>query len=329
MKRNTIYLVGLISAILLIAAIILIQNLSNKEEVSLEHVPYDFSKPNEMFILEGEFKKISGISFYKNDKIACIDQDDAIIYIFNIKKNSITGKYTFGAKGNYEDISILDEKAFVVKDDGKLFIIDHFKDDDRKIIKLRTPLTVENNVQGLTLASENTLLLSCKGKTYADKFGNPVKKASHKNAKSIYEYSLLKNDLILEPRYLIKQGDLFDGIQDKLPENNSSEKKISKEEIEFKPSGLDIHPKTGEIYVIGESGKLLVILDQKTRQVIGVKKLNTKVFRNPSGICFDPSGNLYFSIHDHQKRPAIIRFSYKLISKDSSQKDKKRKKLIL
>ena len=45
--------------------------------------PYDLRNPDTAYYLPSYLEEISGISCYKKNKIACVQDEDAIIYIFD------------------------------------------------------------------------------------------------------------------------------------------------------------------------------------------------------------------------------------------------------
>ena len=91
----------------------------------------------------------------------------------------------------------------------------------------------------------------------------------------------------------------------------SSNSTTSKEEkdVDFKPSGIAIHPMTGQIYMISSVGKLLVVLN-KNRDLSAKYALDKDVFKQPEGICFSPDGDLYISNEGRGKSANILHFKF-------------------
>ncbi len=57
---------------------------------------YDLTSPDADYELPDILREISGISWYGNNKIACIQDEQAVIYIFDEKKGEISDSYSFG-----------------------------------------------------------------------------------------------------------------------------------------------------------------------------------------------------------------------------------------
>ncbi len=78
-------------------------------------------------------------------------------------------------------------------------------------------------------------------------------------------------------------------------------------ETSFKPSGLSIHPLSGDIYLISSIGKLLIVMD-RSGKILDIHELDDKIFRQPEGICFSPSGDLYISNEGQGGKGYILKF---------------------
>ncbi|MCC7244226.1 MAG: SdiA-regulated domain-containing protein, partial [Saprospiraceae bacterium] len=79
----------------------------------------------------------------------------------------------------------------------------------------------------------------------------------------------------------------------------------------FSPSGIAIHPKTGEIFVISTAKKRLVVLDYTTGQIRFAVRLDKKVMPQPEGISFDAAGNLLISSEGKKGEGLLLKFNYR------------------
>jgi uncharacterized protein YjiK len=78
-----------------------------------------------------------------------------------------------------------------------------------------------------------------------------------------------------------------------------------KGDVTFQPSGVAIHPISGNIYVLGSVGKMLIVYS-KVGELLAMAELNPKIYAQPEGICFDPSGTLYISNEGKENRANIV-----------------------
>jgi len=273
-----------------------------------EYFPYDLSNPSEKYKLPNYLTEISGLSYCKKDKIACVQDEKANIYVLNLDKNEVVSKYDFGKDGDYEDIAIVDKTAYVIRNDGKIFRIKNFEKNDRKVKKIKTPLTDKNDSEGLTYdLLTNSLLIACKGSPSVDK------EYPYHGYKAIYKFDLENNELVKTPHLLVDLENL-DSYKDQRVFTQISKKLAKKiglteSETSFQPSGIAIHPVFAEIYIISSVGKLLIILDRHGK-VLDVRDLDPELFRQPEGICFSPSGDLFISNEGKGGKGYILQFNF-------------------
>ena len=143
--------------------------------------------------LPDQLKNTSGIGTINQQKIACITRDKGSIYIYNLKTQNIEKQINFGNSQNYTDIEIVGTTAFILKKEGMLIKLEHYKKDPL-ITEYQIFNDASRDASGLSYdASSNRLLIAVKD----DKF-------EHKGTKGIYGYSLATNRINFNPDYEIE-----------------------------------------------------------------------------------------------------------------------------
>ena len=223
--------------------------------------------------LPGKLQEISGVAYLSNERFACIQDEEGKIFIYNTGKGKIEDEIEFGPPGDYEGIAIAGNTAFVVRADGTLYEVQDFKGKKPVVNVHQTPLTAQHNVEGLCYDEKhNRLLLAIKGKE------------PHANDyKGIYGFDLQTRKLATNPVYKI---DLEHKIW--------KEAKTKKNKDVFNPSGMAIHPQTGDIYIVEGTHPKLLIMDRKGN-IKTLHPLQSSSFQQPEGITFSPSGETYIS----------------------------------
>jgi uncharacterized protein YjiK len=269
---------------------------------------YDLNNPDANYKLPSYLEEISGLSYYGKDKIACIQDEKAKIYILSLEKEKIINEYKFGKDADYEDIAIVGKTAFILRNDGEIFRVENFKKQDRKVKRFKTPLKEKNNTEGMAFdALSNALLISCKGSPSIEK-ENP-----YEGYKAVYTFDIEKEKLNKNPHFLIDLERL-DSYSDhngftKFSVKAAKRLRLIESETNFQPSGIAIHPLHGEIYMISSVGKLLIIMNSSGK-VLDVHELDAKMFRQPEGICFSPTGDLFISNEGQGGKGYILKFRY-------------------
>ena len=267
---------------------------------------YDLTRPVDRYKLPKYLEEISGLSYYGNGKIACIQDEKANIYVLNLEKEEIIDKHDFGDDADYEDVVIVKSTAYVLRNNGTIYRVKDFKKKDRKVKKYPTELKEKNDAEGMAYDTKtNALLIACKG------FPSIGKKNSYEGHKAIYKFDLEKKKLLTTPHFLIDLTQL-DSYMDRSIFNKLSVKLaksmgLMDRETSFKPSGIAIHPLDGEIYIIASVGKLLIILNREGK-IKDIKELDPEIFLQPEGICFSPEGHLFISSEGKGDKGYILEF---------------------
>ena len=252
------------------------------------HIPYNLDNPDEKYTLPGSLEEVSGISYMEDGRVACVEDERGIIYIFDPLKGEVTHKNVFGEDGDYEDIAIVGKSAYVLRYDGVIFEVEDFESGESRVEIYTTALSKKNDTEGLAYDRQtHSLLIACKespslrkGEDYGDQ-------------EAIYRFDLQSKDLFKTPHFL------FD-----LSRTGSNKD----QGVEFHASGISINPVNDEVYIISTRVKLLIVLNREGK-VLALQDLNKKVFRQPEGICFSPSGDLYISNEGREKKANILKFT--------------------
>ncbi len=271
-------------------------------------VAYDLENPDGIYKLPAFLEEISGMSYYGKGKIACIQDEKGNIYIMNLEQEKIVKSYKFGEDADYEDIAVVGNTAYVLRNNGHIYRIEDFKKKDRKVKKFNTLLKEKNDTEGLAFDPlSNSLLIACKG--------SPSIEGDHpyEGYKAIYKFDLEKQELDRTPHFLIDLERLDSYIDHsvftRLSLRVAKRLRLIESETSFQPSGIAIHPLYGEIYIVSSVGKLLIVLNRRGK-VLDVKELDPKIFRQPEGICFSPDGDMYISNEGQGGKGYILKFKY-------------------
>ncbi len=186
------------------------------------------------------------------------------------------------------------DSLYVVRSDGTLLRFASLEDDPQVF---STPLPVSGGVDveglGYDPVSRNLLLVL---KTQRDSLDGLL------TDKLIYAYSPARGKWLPEPFMTIRQ----EALEAFVKEKKSGKKK---EKVVFKPSGIAVHPLTGELYVVASEGRKLLVLSRQGG-ILAAVNLSPRMLRQPEGICFSPGSDLYLSSEGRGEDGFILRFDY-------------------
>jgi uncharacterized protein YjiK len=251
--------------------------------------PYDFSEPEKTLSLSVDLKEISGLSLTsKKSQLAAIGDEKGQIFFINIENGNIERAPIFRDKGDFEDLVLLGDSVWCVKSDGDLFKVTNLDHATPASEKFKSGFLSQerDDVEGLCFDEKNNrLLLACKGVT--DSF----------NVRRFMVFDLKTNKFDEKPAFSLDPCDV-----EKMLGNKKGKP--------FSPSGIAIHPKTGDFYVLSSVGKMLAVLSSDGVLKAAVK-LDKEILPQPEGITFALDGTLFISTEGKKGQGMILIFPQK------------------
>lgn len=233
--------------------------------------------------LPEELSEISGIDWIGENTIAAVQDEDGIIFIYDLKSSSIKNKIKFHGGGDYEGIRVTKDDAYILRSNGTIFKVANYKDPEPIVTEYNSYLAEVNgiDVEGLHLDHENARLLLAE----KDRKGK-------NDSKGIYAVTLNLENSWKEPALKINLEDPI------------LEKGKKKGRGKFYPSEITVHPKNDNYYLLDAQSPSLLIMEPGG-ELVKLYLLDKKDFEQPEGITFDPFGNVYIS-NEAGKNPANI-----------------------
>ena len=241
-----------------------------KNEVLMASAAYTINDPDHTLFLSSKLKEISGLSNSTMDSVLLTVQDEkGIIYKVDKKTGAILSEEKFSGKGDYEGIELVDDTTYIVTSKGNIYA---FFDHRDNTIKFETPLSIQQDIEGLGYAHHlNALLLACKARD----------RDQEKHLRSIYAFDLGKKELIADPLFTLDGNE----IAAKLGRKKSTPY--------FSPSAIAITADQ-DIYILSSVAKALIIVDGTGRLKRAVN-LDRALHSQPEGILVDDDKTLYIS----------------------------------
>jgi uncharacterized protein YjiK len=250
------------SAFLLLLCFVIAQQ-NSLNEGTLQH--YDFSGDySKTITLPKKLNEISGLAITDDNRLFAHNDEVGTIYEVDISTWKILNEFYLGKKKikkDFEGIAIVKDSLFMITSSGVIYKFS-FQDDEKNVDykTFKTFLSAKYNVEGLCYDNTtNSLLLTCKD--YAGK--------NLKGYKAIYSFDLARYKLLEEPRFLIN----LDSLKNKYNIGN------------FSPTGIEIHPNSGNLFVLSSHEKAIVEISS-TGELLNAVKLKSKYHHQPEGISF-------------------------------------------
>jgi hypothetical protein len=271
---------------------------------SSDKLGYDFSKPTLNDELPPILHEISGLAIIDSTSIACIQDEDGILFIYNIKSHKITQQHTFGLRGDYEGITLVNDLLYILRSDGVLFEIKNYQSKKLKVKTYPTRVPAVNN-EGLCYdAINNRLLIGAKGKINKD----PL----NKNDRYIYSFDLKTKTLHPNPAFRFNLLDInltakMQGIN--FPKKQNKKGESIEHGFKFNTSEIAIHPITQQLFVLSAADHVLFIFS-KNGNLEYIEQLNPIVFNKSEGLDFFTNSDMLISNEGQVHKPTLLRFNY-------------------
>lgn len=254
-----------------------------------DSIPYNLAQPSAVVVLkQPELQEISGLGTTETPGIFCAISDEVGEIYFLDTSGNIVRRLPFRDKGDFEGVEWTGRCLYAVKSDGTLFELFPKKTGLGKVNSYATPLTKQDDIEGLGYdPARHALLIACKG--------NPDDSAPRR----IFAFDLKTLKLSDQPVYVIDPL----RVDQLLPEPTKKHF--------FSPSAIALHPKTRDVYVLSSSLRRLVVLDYHSGAIRWAVRLEKKVFPQPEGLTFSADGTLYISSEAKDGEARLLRFDPK------------------
>ncbi|MDR6300460.1 hypothetical protein [Mesonia maritima] len=232
-------------------------------------------------------EEVSGISWIGNNKVACIQDEEGSIFIYNLKTSQLEDTIDFANKGDYEDIVINHQDAYVLRSDGIIFGVENYLTDPT-VTEYATFNDDSRNVEGLTLDKvHNRLLLAVKDEKHEEKA-----------FKGIYALDLATKKFQFLPEYKIHLNDeIFKNLA------------VKKTHKLMRPSALTFTNDAEEIYYLDGAQPKFLISD-KEGNLKKLYHLNEEEFNQPEGITISPDNRIFISNEGKKGKPNILEVEF-------------------
>lgn len=201
--------------------------------------------------------EISGITDVDGHTIACVQDEEGSIYIYDIRQCKTTRKVQFGGPGDYEAITRVGKDMYVLRSDGHLFKVEDALGAAPVVTEIATEIPAKN-IEGLGYDEKrNRLLLAPKEKYKDEKY--------EKHYRAVYAYDLKTGKFHKKPVLELGVKDVAGFLES--TGIALGKKKSGKKDFDFHIAGIASHPSGKHHYlvindaravlVVGEDGKLL------------------------------------------------------------------------
>ena len=235
---------------------------------------YRLTRPDQTYEMPDILVEISGIALLNESELFCVQDEEGIVFRYDLQEEEVSQMYRFTDVGDFEDITINGDEVYILRSDGTIFSFNYrnFSGDfHSRTVPLNCP-----DIEGLFFyGAEKRYLIACKDK--------PINE--NNSVRHIYGMDDVHSGT-LELEFVINLNEINSFIKSHYPEFGSTV-------MQFNPSAVAVHPVTGEVFVLSADNRLLTIYENK--KLKSVYPLAEELFYKPEGLGFAVNGDLYIS----------------------------------
>lgn len=265
---------------------------------------YDLINPDKIHTLPDTLREISGVTIIDTATVACIQDENGLLFIYDLSKNEIKKQYAFDINGDYEGIARVGNTIYILRSDGMLFEISDYTAKNFAVHSYQTGIPARNN-EGLCYdADSNRLLIACK-----NTLGKGI---LYKDKRAIYSFHLPSKKLSETPVFDFHVSDIktFSKVNNLSFPVKTKKKGSIEPVIKFRPSAIGIHPVTKKLYLLSASDHCLFIF-HRNGEIEHIEQLDPVLFNKAEGIAFFSNGNMVITNEAQDKKPTLLQFRYR------------------
>ena len=227
---------------------------------------YDLAGANNIkIVLPKYLNEVSGLASIGSKQLLLHNDEQGIIYVFDLKSQKVMQKIRIGnemIREDFEGIAVKGDTVFLSTGNGKIYSV-LFKSEKKEaeiifVEKIKTKDKI--NLEGLCYDKGNNILI-IPNKIEVNK--------KHKDEREFYAFDIEKKKFSRKPLFTVSLKEL--------------KKKFDIDN--FSPTAIEIHPLNNNIFILPSHEKCLVEFSQDGKMLNAIK-LDEKKHRQPEGITF-------------------------------------------
>ena len=244
-------------------------NNSKKDKAEYDNSEmYDFANPT-VINLPVYLDELSGLAYYPKDtSVFGVIDEDGILFKIPIMNPTKTSEWVFDKQRDFEDLILVDSTFYALVSNGDV---------------------VKINFHGDSILTEKSEFSASSGKKT-----NEFETIYVDEGKIVIMCKECEDDKKSKISSFV-----FDPVKFTYSEHIKVDmapiaEKLGEKKLALKPSAGAINPVTKDLYLVSSIEKLIVILDS-AGTFKELYRLNPKIYKQPEGISFTPTGDLIIS----------------------------------
>ncbi len=264
---------------------------------------HDLRKPVSQLELPRELLEVSGLTELDDHRVACLQDEDATIYIVDLSTGEILERHPFGPQGDMEGLTRVGEELYALRSDGLIYQLQLKGANYSAVDSFHMELD-HRNIEGLGYDERTGLILVAPKDILK---GDP----KMRDQRSVFAFDPATRKLLPKPvvtysvKEIIRQAEAA-GM--KLP-TRTNKKGKTVDAIKLRMSSIAVDPISDQYFLLSAVDQTLLVLDRKGT-FVALHLLDANLLPKPEGITFLPNGDMLISTEGKNGPPRLVRYAH-------------------
>jgi uncharacterized protein YjiK len=263
---------------------------------------FDLSRPQRVYTLPQELLEVSALTDVDSTTVACLQDEAATLYFYDLREGRITRRLAFGLPGDMEGLTRVGREYLALRSDGLVYRLVLAGDGVQVRDTFRLHIA-NRNIEGLGYDEKHGRVLVAP-KDFQK--GTP----EARDRRVIYACDAGGCKGGLAPVLELSMSGLVAEAQRKgftIP-MRTTPKGRSVPAMKLRFSSVAVDPVSDHYYLLSAADRILLVIDRR-QQLVALHQLDPKLFPKPEGITFLSSGELLISNEGKDAAPNLLRFA--------------------
>ncbi len=267
-------------------------------------LPFDLHHPDARHVLPAELLEVSALTDVDATTVACVQDEEATLYLIDVATGAITGRRAFGGPGDLEGLTRVGEEYYALRSDGLIYRMTLGPERMNLLDTFRVQLP-QPDLEGLGFDERTGHVLICpKG---IEK-GDPLTRGR----RALYAYDTRTHQLLADPVLDLSLYNIIDqarAVGYAVP-MRTTPKGRTVPALKLRFSSVAVDPVTDLFYLLSAADHHLLVL-RRDGGFVALHALDPALFPKPEGITFLPGGAMLISNEGKGSPQSLLLFQRK------------------
>ena len=264
---------------------------------------HDLRKPISVVELPKELLEVSGLTDLDEHRVACLQDEDATIYVVDLRNGEILERHPFGPPGDMEGLTRVGTELYALRSDGLIYQLQLKGSFYTAVDSFHMELN-HRNIEGLGYDERTGLVLVApKDVLKGDK--------ELRDRRSVFAFDPITRKLLPEPVLTYSVEEIMHQAESqgmKLP-TRTTKKGKTVDAIKFRMASIAVDPISDHYFLLSAVDQTLLVLDRKGA-FVSLHLLDAHLLPKPEGITFLPNGDMLIATEGEKGPPRLVRYAH-------------------